>query len=158
MTHDDRKQGPNPEAGKAPSEADLDRELEVLFERISVEKAPASLSRRLRRIPAEQQPRESWWKRLLAPAPGPRWALVPALAVSLLVIGVVLFMPRQPSQADVLQARQDLALAFHYIEEAGLVTSQEIQTVLDDGLRHPVKDSLSEHMPFTKQFRKEETS
>jgi hypothetical protein len=151
MTHDDRKHGQDPEAG-------LDRELEALFERISIEKAPASLRRRLRRIPIEEQPRESWWKRLLSPAPGPRWALVPALAVSLLVVGVVLMMPRQPSQADVLQARQDLAVAFHYIEEAGLVTRKEIKTVLDDGLRHPVKDNLSEHMPFTEQFRKEETS
>ena len=53
---------------------------------------------------------------------------------------------------------KDLAVAFSYIQDAGLVTGKEIQSVLGEGLRHPVKDNLSEHIPFTEQFRKEETS
>ena len=158
MTHNGRNDRPGAESRGARSEPDLDRQLEHLFEGLSIEKAPASLRRRLRRIPIEEGDRTRWWERLLAPATAPRWVLVPALAVSLLVVGVVLVMPRQPSQADVVQARQDLAVAFHYIEEAGLVTRKEIKTVLGDGLRHPVKDNLSEHIPFTEQFRKEETS
>jgi hypothetical protein len=158
MTHNGRNDRPGMKSGGSQSESDLDRQLEGLFQQLSVERAPASLRRRLRRIPSEEADRASWWKRWLAPAAQPRWVLVPALAVSLLVVGVVLVMPRQPSQADVLQARQDLAVAFRYIEQAGRTTSQEIKTVLDEGLRHPVKDNLSEHIPFTEQFRMEESS
>jgi hypothetical protein len=158
MTHNGRNDRSEPDSGGSQSESGLDRELEGLFQRLSVESAPAGLRRRLRRIPIEEADRAGWWRRLLAPAAQPRWALVPALAVSLLVVGVVLVLPRQPSQADVLQARHDLALAFRYIEQAGLATSQEIQTVLGEGLRLPVKDNLSEHIPFTEQFRKEESS
>jgi hypothetical protein len=158
MTHNGRNDRPGMESGGSQSESDLDRQLEGLFQRLSVERAPAGLRRRLRRIPMEQADRTGWWRRLLAPVAQPRWVLVPALAVSLLVVGVVLVMPRQPSPADVLQARQDLALAFRYIEQAGQTTSEEIQTVLGEGLRHPVKDNLSEHIPFTEQFRKEESS
>jgi hypothetical protein len=141
MTRDDRNERPGTAAGGNQSAADLEGQLDRLFEQISIERAPASLRRRLRRIPGEEQPRESWWKRLLAPPPG-----------------VVLVMPRQPSQEDVLLARQELAVAFSYIEQAGLATSREIQSVLDEGLRHPVKGNLSEHMPFTKLPYKEETS
>ena len=158
MTRDDRNERPGAAMGGAQSAQDADRQLEHLFEQIGIERAPTSLRRRLRRIPAEEQPRESWWQRLLAPAPGPRWVAVPALVVTVLAVGVVLMMPRQPSEQDVLQARQDLAVAFTYIEQAGLATRKEIRSVLGDELRHPVKDNLSEHIPFTKQFRKEETS
>ena len=156
MTQDHRNDGPG--AGRVQSESDSGRLLDNLFEQISVERAPASLRRRLRRIPIEEQQRESWWRRLLATSPGARWALVPALAVSLLVVGVVLVMPRQPSEEDVMQARRDLAVAFSYIEEAGLATGQEIRSVLGTELRHSVKDNLTEHLHFTEQFRKEETS
>lgn len=158
MTRDDRNERPEANGSRTKSEAELDRQLERLFGQITMERAPASLRRRLRRIPAEQQPRERWWQRLLAPTPGPRWVLVPALAAAVLAVGVILVMPRQPSQAEVLQARQDLALAFGYIEQAGLLTRREIESALGDGLRHPVKDNLSEHIPFTRQFHKEESS
>ena len=158
MTHNGRNDRPGADSRGARSEPDLDRQLEHLFDGLSIEKAPANLRRRLRRIPIEEGGRTRWWERLLAPATAPRWVLVPALAVSLLVVGLVLVMPRQPSQADVLQARQELALAFRYIEQAGQTASQEIRTVLGEGVRHPVKDNLSEHIPFTEQFRKEETS
>jgi hypothetical protein len=158
MTHNGRNDRPDVKSAGSQSKPDLDRQLEHLFEGLSIERAPASLRRRLRRIPIEEADRTRWWQRLLASSTAPRWVLVPALAVSLLVVGVVLVMPRQPSQADVLQARQELALAFRYIEQAGQTASQEIRTVLGEGVRHPVKDNLSEHIPFTEQFRKEETS
>lgn len=158
MTHNGPDDRPEVGSGGSHSGPDPDRRLERLFERLSVERAPASLRRRLRRIPIEEGDRTGWWQRLLGPAAEPRRVLVPALAVSLLAVGVVLVMPREPSQADVQQARRELALAFRYIEQAGLATGQEIQAVLGEGLRVPVKDKLSEHIPFTEQFRREETS
>jgi len=158
MTRDDRNDRLEANGGRMQPEPEFDRDLERLFRQLSIERAPASLRRRLRRIPAEQQPRERWWQRLLAPTPGPRWVLVPALAAAVLVVGVMLVMPRQPSQQDVLQARHDLAVAFSYIEKAGLLTGREIEYALDEGVRQPVKDNLSENILFTRQIRKEESS
>jgi hypothetical protein len=65
---------------------------------------------------------------------------------------------RGPSADEVEQARQDLAVAFAYLDKAGVRTGNEIQNILGSELRHSVKEPLSEHMPFTEQFRKEETT
>ena len=162
MTHDGRNQRPEEYEGSALPESPLDRQLDALFAEIGIEKAPESLTRRLQRIPAEQESRVGWWQRLLAPAQAPRWVLVPALAAALLVVGVFLTLPRQPSQEEIFQARQDLAVAFSYIDKAGALTGQEIRSVLGgelrEELRDPVKENLSKHIPFTEQSRKEETT
>jgi hypothetical protein len=144
-----------------------DERLDALFKQLGVEKAPPSLTRRLYRIPREEG-FEAGWRQLLRPLAAPRWVLVPAFAAALLAIGVVLVMPEpglqepgvadRPSQAAVLQARQDLALAFKYIDKAGVLTGREIQSVLSEELIHPVKDNLSKHIPFTEQSLKEETT
>jgi len=130
----------------------------AMMEQLTVEKTPASLSRRLKRIPREQGRKEKRWSWLL-PGQFPRWAMAPAFAaIPLLVLAVVLMQPRQPSPADVEQARQDLAIAFAYLDKVGYRTGSEIQSVLGGELRHSVKGNLSEHIPFTEQSRKEETT
>ena len=133
--------------------------LESLLEKLEIESAPASLTSRLYRIP-EEESHKGWkwpWQWNFNPVPG--WVMAPALAaVPLLVIGLVLMQPQQPSQADVEQAQQDLAVAFAYLDKAGLRTGDEIQSILGRELRHSVKEPLSRHLPYTKQFRKEETS
>ena len=135
-----------------------DAQWESMMEQLSIEKAPASLTRRLKRIPREQRGPENRWS-WLRPGQFPRWAMAPAFAaVPLLVLAVVMLQPRQPSAAEVEQARQDLAVAFAYLDKVGYRTGNEIQTVLGGELRHSVKDKLSEHIPFTKQSRKEETT
>jgi hypothetical protein len=151
MTHD----GP-----KVPmTEKEQDARLESLLNRLEVEKAPDSLTRRLYRIPAEQGRKQSRWNWLRFESPLPRWVLAPALAaVPVLVLTFVLIQPGQPSAAEVEQARQDLAVAFAYLDQAGLRTGEEIQDVLGTELRHTVKGSLTEHLPFTEPFRKEEST
>ena len=144
-----------------------DEQLDTLFKQLGVEKAPPGLTRRLYRIPAEEG-YAAGWRKLLRPVAVPRWVLVPAFAAALLVIGVVLTLPEpgqqepgladRPSQAEVLQARQDLALAFKYIDKAGVLAGREIQSILGEELIHPVKDNLSKHIPFTEQSLKEETT
>ena len=158
MTHDGRNGRPDEQNGGNQHEKLLDRQLDELLSQLAIEQAPPSLTRRLYRIPQEEQGRQSWWQRLFPQASGPRWVLVPALAAALLAVGVVLMLPRQPSQEEILQARHDLAVAFSYIDKAGVLTGQEIQSVLGGELRHTVKDNLSKHIPFTEQFHKEETS
>ena len=132
--------------------------IDAMMEQLTVEKAPASLSRRLHRIPREQRRKENRWS-WLTPGQFPRWAMAPAFAViPLLVLTFVLMQPQQPSAAEVEQARQDLAIAFAYLDKVGYRTGSEIQTVLGGELRHNVKDNLSEHIPFTEQSRKEDTT
>ena len=129
-----------------------------MMEQLTVEKAPASLSRRLKRIPREQRRKENRWSWLTQGSfrAGPwRRQLLPS---PLLVLAFVLMQPQQPSAAEVEQARQDLAIAFAYLDKVGYRTGNEIQTVLGGELRHSVKDNLSEHIPFTEQSRKEETT
>ena len=158
MTNNGRNHGPNEKPGSGQSDARLDRQLEALLEQLEIEQAPSRLTRRLYRIPFDEAGQDRWWQKLLAPRQGARWLLVPALAAAVLVVGVVLTLPRQPSQEDIRQARQDLAVAFSYIERAGVVTGQEIQSAIGGELHHTVKENLSKHIPFTKQFRKEETT
>ena len=145
MTHDEN-------SGR-PRQLDPDLQLNAMLEQLSIEKAPLGLRRKLRRISAEERRKERQWS-----WQPPRWALAPALAaVPLLVIGIALMQPRQPSQAEIEQARYDLAVAFTYIDKVGNRTGNEIQNVLGDELRHSVKGNLSKHIPFTEQSRKEES-
>jgi hypothetical protein len=136
-----------------------DESLETLLEKLEVESAPASLTSRLYRIPEEESAKGWKWPWQWNFNPVPRWVTAPALAaVPLLVLGVLMLQPGQPSAAEVEQARRDLGVAFAYLDKAGLRTGTEIRNVLGSQLRQSVKDPLSEHLPYTEQFRKEETS
>jgi hypothetical protein len=140
----------------------LDAQIDRMLEQLTIEKAPASLSARLHRIPDEEsrkeRKKESRWSWLKL-GPVPRWALAPAFAaVPLLVIAVFLLQPKEPSAADIEQARQDLSVAFTYLDKVGLRTGNEIHHVLGAELRRSVKGPLSEHIPFTEQSLKEETT
>lgn len=133
--------------------------LESLLQELEIESAPASLTSRLYRIPQEQAAKaRKWpWQRISFPAP--RWVMAPAFAaVPVLVLALFLFQERQPSAAEIEQARQDLVVAFAYLDKAGVRTGIEIQDILGNGLRHGVKDPLSEHLPYTESIRKEETT
>ncbi len=133
-------------------------ELDDLMGQLTLEKAPASLTRRLKRIPREYGEKANRWSWLM-PGAFPRWAMAPAFAaVPLLVLVVVMMQPRQPSQAEIEQARQDVAVAFAYLDKVGYRTGSQIQTVLGGELRSSVKEPLSKHIPFTEQSRKEETT
>lgn len=135
-----------------------EEQLDELMSQLTLEKAPARLTRRLKRIPREHGEKADRWSWLF-PGSVPRWAAVPAFAaVPLLVVAVVLMQPKQPSPAEIEQARQDVAVAFAYLDKVGYRTGSQIQTVLGGELRSSVKDPLSEHIPFTEQSRKEETT
>jgi hypothetical protein len=140
-----------------------DEQLEAMLAELEIEKAPASLASRLNRIPEQERRKglngfSQWFKRWFE-NPAPRWVMAPALAaVPLIVLTVALMQDRGPSADEVEQARQDLAVAFAYLDKAGVRTGNEIQNILGSELRHSVKEPLSEHMPFTEQFRKEETT
>ena len=134
-----------------------EEQLDKLLGGLEIESAPASLTSRLNRIPG-QESRKGWrWPRFgFTPS---RWVAGPAFAaVALAVLAVFMVQERGPSAAEVEQARKDLAIAFAYLDKAGLRTGNEIQAVLGSELRKTVKQPLKEHMPFTEQSIKEKTS
>ena len=136
-----------------------DERLEAMLAELEIEKAPASLTARLNRIPEEEQRRGWKWPWQWSLAPAPRWAMAPAFAaVPLIVLAVFLVQDRGPSESEVEQARQDLAVAFAYMDRVGLRTGAEIQGVLGTELRQTVKQPLVEHLLVNESSRKEETS
>ena len=124
-------------------------QLQRSMDSIGIEKAPASLRRKLRDIPRNN--RQSKRPR--------RWVMTTAMAsIPLLAIGLVLMQPQQPSRADVEQARQDLAVAFNYIDKIGNMTGDRIHSVLGSELSNGVTDNISKHIPFTEQSLKEKNT
>lgn len=125
-------------------------ELQRCMDHLRIERAPASLRKKLRRIPRDQQTISNRRRWVMATA---AIAFVPLIAISL-----ILMQPRQPSPADVDQARRDLALAFSYIDKVGYRTGDYLHNVLGTELRTGVTDNLSKHFPFTEQSREEDKS
>lgn len=144
------------EALKAAAEADqvLARtiieayQLQRVMASLPLERAPDSLREKLRRIPAEQEslsrarqtsrntsePRRWRWFE-------PRWAMALAALPLVIALGVQVSGPRTPSEAELAQARQDLALAFSYLQKASQVTGREIEQSIGTGMREPVTES-----------------
>ena len=124
-------------------------ELQRGMDSLGLERAPASLRRKLRQIPRSQKP--SLFPR--------RWVMATTMAlVPLLAVGIILMQPGQPSAAEVDKARQDLALAFTYIDKVGNRTGDYLQNVLGAELRHGITDNISKHFPYTEQSLQEENS
>lgn len=124
-------------------------ELQRDMDQLKVERAPASLRRKLARIPREQKVR---WQ-------PPRWAFATAMAaVPLLVISITVLQPRQPSAAEIEQARQDLAVAFAYIDKVGSRTGSVLNSVLATELQEGVTDNISENIPYTETSQQEKKS
>lgn len=135
-----------------------DEQLDALMADLEIERAPASLTSRLNRIP-EEEGRKGWNWRSWFTFEAPGRVMAPAFAaIAVAVITVFVMQDRGPSEAEVEQARKDLAVAFAYLDKAGLRTGSEIRHILGGELRKTVKQPLNEHMPFTEQSIKEKTS
>jgi len=136
-------------------------QLQRAMEHVQVEKAPASLRRKLKLIPRQNRPV------LLQP----RWVMAFAV-VPLMLISVALMRspetPESPAQgielqqvsidqtaidqtgivqtsteqARIDQARQDLAVAFAYIDQVSDRTSSRIETELGGGMSQAVAGSI----------------
>jgi len=144
---------------KTAGNGERDDAIEAMLARLEIEKAPASLTRRLLRIPDEERAGKRPWTRWLSPGQVPGWLLAPAMAaIPLLVVAVLLSQPPRHSAEEIEQARHQLAVAFTYIDKAGFRTGHEIQAALGGELRQTVKDPLSRHIPFTTQSQKEDST
>lgn len=143
-------------------------QLQRALENLPLEKAPASLSRRLRLIPRQQA------RRSRLPVFGmPRWAVAVGLAsVALVAVAMMMSGPAGDGQvtkvpqhaialpaddaARVEQAKRDLAVAFHYLDKTGFRVARQMNEVLNREVAEPLKDELNQRMPLTGHTRKEE--
>ena len=115
---------------------------------IGVESAPASLTKRLKAIPRQHRSRPKF--SLLQP----RWVMALA-AVPLAIITVSLMQPDTPSASEIAKARQDLAIAFAYLDKAGQFTSRGIETTVGNTMSDAVAGSVIRNMKSQNENSKE---
>ena len=104
-------------------------------------KAPGRVRRRL--LAVAGHPVSDTWL--------PGGALLAALGV-----GIVMLLPRQPghpTEAELVQARRELALALGYVERTSARTREIIDQELDTGLFRPVTENTATalSLPLSKQ-------
>lgn len=110
-------------------------QLQQAMDSIRVERAPDSLRKRLRAIPREHRPERSirWLQ--------PRWAMALA-AIPLVIIAVSMMQPHKPSASEVAKARQELAIAFAYLDKAAAITGREIESTVGQTMADAVTNSV----------------
>ena len=154
------------DALKAAAEGDRELALAIVdawrlqksMDELALEKAPAGLRRKLRRIPREYRVTSPY-----RPMGLPGWALAGGMATMVLAaVAVMMVTGPQPTAsrrgvdaAKVAQTRRELATAFHYLDKVGLRVGREIHEELNDELSAPIRDNLSKHLPWTGQTQKE---
>jgi len=123
-------------------------QLQQVMDTIHVERAPDSLRKRLRSIPRQQRSTKKF--NLLQP----RWAMALAV-IPLVLITVTLMRPSTPSEADVAKARQEMAIAFAYLDKAGVVTRREIESTVGQTLANAVTGSVNKAIQSQNVYSKE---
>jgi len=123
-------------------------QLQRLVATLPVERAPDRLREKLRRIPSEQTSRAHIAARDAAPGGGlfgwlqPRWVGALAALPLVIALGVQLSSgPERPTDTELAQARQDLAVAFAYLAKASRVTEREIEQTIGAGMNDPVQET-----------------
>jgi len=111
-------------------------QLQQVMDQVSVEQAPQSLTKRLNAIPREHRskPVFSLFQ--------PRWAMALA-AIPLVVISISLMRPDTPSASEIAQARQEMAIAFAYLDKAAVITGREIESTVGHTMANAVTGSVN---------------
>jgi anti-sigma factor RsiW len=133
--------------------------LQGAMEHLVPERAPDTLRKKLARIPKTEGKEHRRWLGM------PRWAPIGALAaIPLAVIAMVMMtsespqQPREYTEAEILEARQELITAFAYLDRVSERAAMQVQDELAKELRSAVNDNVSKHMPFTHPSEQEEKS
>jgi anti-sigma factor RsiW len=123
-------------------------QLQQAMDAIRVERAPRSLTKKLNAIPRKESG---------TPLFGflqPRWAAALA-AIPLVLFSISLMQPETPSKADIAKARQELAIAFAYLDKAGMITGREIESTVGDTMAEAVTDSVQRAIQSQNLYSKE---
>jgi hypothetical protein len=110
-------------------------QLQKAMDEIRVERAPNSLRKRLKAIPRQHRTKPAF--NILQP----RWAMALA-AVPLAIIAVNVMQPDRPSTEEIAKARQDLAIAFAYLDKAGQFTGREIEQTVGNTMSDAIAGSV----------------
>jgi hypothetical protein len=100
----------------------------------------------LRAVPREQRPTQNF--NILKPflviaQAGIRPQLLAiATVIPLILITVSLMQPKTPSTQEIEQARQDLAIAFAYLDKAGQFTGREIESTVGNTMSDAIAGSV----------------
>lgn len=131
-------------------------QLQQLMDGLPAEQAPASLRKRLNSIPREQRSEGAHRSppkigfRLLQP----RWVMALA-AVPLAIIMLSMMQPDTPSDSEIAQARQELALAFAYLDKARHITGREIESSVGNTLADAITGSVNRTIKLQHEYSKE---
>jgi anti-sigma factor RsiW len=123
-------------------------QLQKAMDMVKVERAPDSLRKRLRAIPRENK--RSGVFTILQP----RWVMAAAV-VPLVLIVASLMQPDTPSAEEIEQARQDLAIAFAYLDKAGQFTGREIETTIGSTMSDAITGSVIRNIKSQYETSKE---
>ena len=126
-------------------------QLQQAMDALRVERAPASLTKKLQAIPRQHKSKPAF---SLFSFAQPRWAAALA-AVPLVIIAVSLMRPDTPSAAEVAQARQEMAIAFAYLDKAGVVTRREIESTVGHTMANAVTGSVNKAIQSQNLYSKE---
>jgi anti-sigma factor RsiW len=116
-------------------------QLQQAMDAVRVERAPTSLRKRLRAVPSEQR-NKSYIKIFQ-----PRWAMALA-AIPLAIITVNLMQPDTPSDEEIAKARQELAIAFAYLDRAAIITGREIESTVGNTMADAISGSVNRTIKF----------
>jgi hypothetical protein len=124
-------------------------QLQQAMAAIPVQRAPASLGKKLRSIPRRQ-------KALARPVFfNPRWAFALA-AIPLMAVLVYQSVDGQ-NTAEVAQGKRDLALALSYFNKTSRRATARIESAIDNGLAVPVTDNtvrtLQNRLEFNREYK-----
>jgi len=123
-------------------------QLQQAMDDIRVERAPDSLRKRLRAIPRQHR------RAPLFNIFQPPWAA--AFAVIPLVFMVLIMMqPNTPSTQEIEKARQDLAIAFAYLDKAGQFAGREIESTVGNTMSDAIAGSIIRNIKSQYETSKE---
>lgn len=123
-------------------------QLQKAMNSVRLERAPDSLRKRLRAIPRENRPSRTFT--FLQP----RWVMAAAV-VPLVLVVTSLMQPDTPSAEEIEKARQDLALAFAYLDRAGQFTGREIESTVGSTMSDAIAGSVFRNIKTQYETSKE---
>ena len=111
-------------------------QLQQAMDGIHVERAPVSLRKRLRAIPRKRRtaPGIGWFQ--------PRWVIALA-AIPLVIVALSVMQPNTPSASEIANARQQLAVAFAYLDKAGVMTGRRIEQTVGYTMADAITGSVN---------------
>ena len=140
-------------------------ELQQTMLELSRERAPSSLQQKLRDIPLHRSPlgaspegTRKGIRDLIQDLPAlfsPRWGVALATVVLAVSIGINQLIPKEPTEMEIAQARQDLSVAMTYLARVSRKTSNHITLSIGHGISRPVTKNtvriLSDQFGFNEE-------